>query len=287
MMRRLSQKLTERLVHGQEGLPEYAGQSIRYATAYLDLDEDGRPSEFRRIEAGIFHFDKDGHVQQNLINAAFEGRITYEDLEREGSKDGPVIDMSATFKRKQWKTKNRWEPGPEEINQIINFIWKPGAGTRRRKVPKKKKPVMTAEGVTAMEKIRKAVYDIYFASSHPSQDEQEAMLEKVRAIQDDDRGSHAALWKGVGDAIQAQLDERAAWRSETGTWFAIATRWTSSDASPEASGKGEQLEHVKCRGRQEAVKAARKLRKKYANDYDAESGVEVEIAPAGTDFAPE
>lgn len=80
---------------------------------------------------------------------------------------------------------------------------------------------------------------------------------------------------------------KAKWLSETGTWFAVATRWQRDYPSKEASAKGEALEHIKSNGRLNAVKAARDLREKYATEFDVTTEVEVEIMPIGTEMAPE
>ncbi len=124
-LRRLSLRLTDKLCQGTADLPEYAGQSLREATVFLELDEDRRPVRILSLETCVFGFDEKGNIRQSLMSAGMEKWVLYDELRNPQASNGSVIDASARFREKQWDHRYRWEPTSEEIEQIIEAIWKP------------------------------------------------------------------------------------------------------------------------------------------------------------------
>ena len=151
-MRRVPLSLLHKLSGGQATLPEYAGQSLRHALVNVEVDGRRRPARINHIDANIWHFDDTGRIHESLMVAAVGARETFEAVhearkrQEQGSKTGPVVDMSAQFARKAWENRQRWTPGQEEISRIVDSIWRPGpkpGGKRRGGGVRRKRPSLT------------------------------------------------------------------------------------------------------------------------------------------------
>lgn len=151
-MRRVPVSLLHRLSGGQATLPEYAGQSLRHALVIVEFDGHRRPVRINHIDANVWHFDDTGRIDESLMAAAAEAVATREAVlearERleQGGETGPVVDMSAQFARNVWENRQRWNPGPTEIDGIVKAIWKPGpkpAGKRHGGGMRRNRPSLT------------------------------------------------------------------------------------------------------------------------------------------------
>lgn len=94
------------------------------------------------------------------------------------------------------------------------------------------------------------------------------------------------LWSGVASYIEAELRMRGRWASELGTWFAVATRFTTERPASRFA-NGATIEYVECRGRANAEKAARALRREYIDDFSVTDWVALDIYPDGGWVVPE
>lgn len=110
----------------------------------VELDGHGRPVKIGAINPIVSHFDKTGGMQRSLEAHAMEGLETYEALlaarracaaeeTQQQANPGSVVDMAAQFRRKRWAATYRWGPGPKEITQMTDFIWRPGPKRRMQK----------------------------------------------------------------------------------------------------------------------------------------------------------
>src|SRR3546814_2544963 len=61
----IPRRLLENLVHGLDRLPQYADQSLKVITAYLDL-VDGKPVHLAQVSGSLWHFDSRGSIQLAL-----------------------------------------------------------------------------------------------------------------------------------------------------------------------------------------------------------------------------
>jgi hypothetical protein len=124
-MRRIPQRIANDLPSGQQRLPEYAGQSIRYALVWLRV-ENRRPIGITCIEAGYYRLDGTGKAQAALAEAAMSAWETHDGEKAERIKNGNVIGISARLARKKWERDNRWAPTEDEISKIKSAIWSKG-----------------------------------------------------------------------------------------------------------------------------------------------------------------
>lgn len=141
------------------------------------------------------------------------------------------------------------------------------------------------EVAEALEKLGSIVIDVEMASYKCADaDNAWALMSAIDQKIEHADFSNQAIWTGIRNSLQAKIDDAALWLSETGGWIAVATRWTA-ETSDRDSMIGEAVEMVECKGRMNAVKSARSLRAKYADDYESLSWVDVEIMPAKSERA--
>ena len=61
-IRRISQKLANKLQDGKTTLPEYAGKILRVAFVFLEF-EDRKPKRIEKVHTERWHFDSAGSIQ--------------------------------------------------------------------------------------------------------------------------------------------------------------------------------------------------------------------------------
>jgi hypothetical protein len=70
-LRRLSTRVADGLIRGEDRLPQYAGQRLRFALAILLLD-GGRPASVDKVEGSWWEFGADGSVRRGRFDALRE-----------------------------------------------------------------------------------------------------------------------------------------------------------------------------------------------------------------------
>jgi hypothetical protein len=277
---RLTQSLVKNVTQGSQRLPKYANQSIRLLMVYYET-EDRMPGEYIEHSAQRWHFDEVGSPQRAILDSGWTALMDFGEA-KTNKKSDKVVDASATFKKKQWKRKHLWEPTQEELKRAFDMIWKPGAPKRSKKMPKKKPSRMTGAAIDAYEKFREGVFKISSSTMHLDEEDLEALAHKLVTV-DEINTNDEYVWNGVASHVQAELTDYRRWRSETGTWYAIAVKNIKNERGHVTL---ESLEEVKCTGRRNAERAARELRAKYAENFSVNEWIDVEICPAGIFLAP-
>lgn len=86
---------------------------------------------------------------------------------------------------------------------------------------------------------------------------------------------YGELAAGVADAVNYEIERRAAWENPFGVWYAIAELVTR-----ERVGSGVQLiEFEKCDGKEAAAAAGKAMILKYADLFSSDRSVEVSTLP--------
>jgi hypothetical protein len=86
------------------------------------------------------------------------------------------------------------------------------------------------------------------------------------------------IWRGIVAAAEKQLEILRVWQTGEGKWFALleSTTW---DPNRE-HGEMHLIEYRECDGQEAAIKAARELLVKHADQFSDQSTVEADIKPA-------
>ncbi len=126
-MRRIPQRLSKRLRSGEERLPEYAGQTLRFAFVALEL-ENRRPVRIIDQWYPQDHFDEQGGIRDSIVEdlryAAEALDVPPPSVDRaEKAGTNQVVSIVGRLKDRK-RAAHRWEPTPAEVTRIVNAIWK-------------------------------------------------------------------------------------------------------------------------------------------------------------------
>ncbi len=281
-LRHVAQRIVEGLAHGKDRLPQYAGQSLRSIEVVLET-VDGKAVEIVKLSGGIWHFDEKGRTRQDWIESAITASETHEAL-RQASNTGPVVDITGRIARRQWEEHNRWEPTPADINRIIHIIWPETAG-RPVKRPKtisgvrERRPPMTLEAKRTISKCREDVWSVVSRLDDLSEPSLKAVIGKIEGLaeKNDDLGA-LEIWEGIRAAAEKILAVHKARRSNKGKWFAVVERaiWRPGAST---TGRVDVLDHARCNGRKAAITKCREFLRKYADQFDENSSIDVQMYP--------
>jgi len=86
------------------------------------------------------------------------------------------------------------------------------------------------------------------------------------------------LVKGVIEAINLELKIRKTWKTGKGAWIAVLVK-TTWDSPKQLEATGDEIEVIRCKGKKEAIEAAKKLYQKHAGLFDGLSYITAEIMP--------
>ncbi len=126
-MRRISQRLYDELCDGETTMPEYAGQTLRFAVAETD-NENRRPVRIGYLGCPRYRFDEQGSIEASVdewlrdITEVFDRRPKRRGKARKACAD-QVVSIVDRLEEKR-RASLKWEPTPAEVTRIVNAIWK-------------------------------------------------------------------------------------------------------------------------------------------------------------------
>lgn len=126
-MRRISQRLYDELCDGATTMPEYAGQTLRFAVAETD-NVNRRPVRIGYLGCPRYRFDERGSIETSVdeglrdITEVFDRRPKRRGKARIACADR-VVSIADRLEEKR-RAAYRWEPTPAEVTRIVNAIWK-------------------------------------------------------------------------------------------------------------------------------------------------------------------
>ena len=126
-LRRISQRLRKRLRSDEERLPEYAGQTLRFAFITLEL-KSRRPVRIIDQWYRKYHFDGQGSIHDSIVESLREATEALDDppssadrVEKTGTNQ--VVSFTDRLEEKR-REAYRWKPTPADITRMVNAIWK-------------------------------------------------------------------------------------------------------------------------------------------------------------------
>ena len=281
-LRHVAGHIVEGLAHGEDQLPQYAGQSLRSIEVVLET-MDGKAVEIVKLSGGIWHFDAKGQTQQDWIESAVTASETHEAL-RQASTTGPVVDITGRIARRQRDEHNRWEPTPADINRIIHVIWPETAGgpvKRPKSISgvRKRRPPMTHEAKHVERECHSPVSRIVMEIDRLSDRSLKAFIAKLKESEEAETPGYREVWQGIRHAAENLLAISKARKSSKGKWFAVAERYIWEEVDHSSATRAEFVECVECKGKKAATAKCRELIKKYADQFDERVTVELQIYP--------
>lgn len=115
-VKRIPHAKWSRVREGEEVIVEYANQAVYIAYAYILL-ENRKPDYCPRIEGAIYYFDAWGQV---ILDRPHYFDI-FQDWEEEA---GGVISLQHRKKKKEVVDKYRWTLNSEQIQSVVESIWR-------------------------------------------------------------------------------------------------------------------------------------------------------------------
>jgi len=122
----------ERLLDGEESLPEHAGQQIQVADIVVEIAKR-QPIGSVRESYYWLPFDGSGFVDKSALlehaSVALEATLGPALLPSEDARDDTVVRASARFAERRLKETIRWEPGHRLRKRILELA----LGKRKRR----------------------------------------------------------------------------------------------------------------------------------------------------------
>jgi hypothetical protein len=116
-LKRVSSARFQRVFDGEECLPEFAGQRVKYALVLLRT-ENRRPISVAYTEFSELELDENGHYDREpALRAALEAISAVQEPLACGK---GVVDARAIFSRRR----HHWKPSPELQKAIVEAIFK-------------------------------------------------------------------------------------------------------------------------------------------------------------------
>jgi len=119
----ITRKLYEPVWDGKEKLPDYAGQTARFAQAIIEL-ENRKPAKLFEVHGLRLRFDDCGRIDEGwqLAHMSQAVELINQKFSTKPKIVGNVRDISEELAEKGLKH-FQWKPNRSEINQIIEAIW--------------------------------------------------------------------------------------------------------------------------------------------------------------------
>lgn len=100
-VKRISQRVMMTLVHGKDGMPQYAGTKQKVADIILEM-ENGKPLRIERAEGSFLRFDENGQVHKDLVASGFAALDTGLALQNAvRNPSGKIVDLAPKLNREK------------------------------------------------------------------------------------------------------------------------------------------------------------------------------------------
>jgi hypothetical protein len=100
-VKRISQRVMMTLVHGKDGMPQYAGTKQKVADIILEM-ENGKPLRIERAEGSFLRFGENGQVHKDLVASGFAALDTGLALQNAvRNPSGKIVDLAPKLNREK------------------------------------------------------------------------------------------------------------------------------------------------------------------------------------------
>ncbi|KFL24957.1 hypothetical protein JP74_22035 [Devosia sp. 17-2-E-8] len=262
---KLSQRLVQGLVDGNDALPQFAGTRQKILHVVLDT-ENGDPTNIVRYEASVWAFDKDGTIVESLRESFAE----IMSFAFPASPPGNVVSLNPKIKKRRHEERHRWNPTDDELGRAAADIWrKPGVKSlKSAKGVSKRTPPLTYEARHALNEMR----EHFFKIEHPFWNLSERALKGLahEARKRAEEGDYAELFLAVAEIAERKLRLITRRKSAKGTWYALVE---VSERARDGVETVVATYHRKCDGKDAAEVAGRDLLDVHSNKISADRTV--------------
>lgn len=130
-LRRLSTRVVDGLIRGEDRLPQYAGRRLRFGHAAVHL-ADGAPVEMGEVHGSWWEFDQRGAIKAGVLQATAEAINRAHDgvpgPAEETRRTGTVVDLGPRLRRECPEPRWHWTPTPADVTRMVEAIWPSAAG---------------------------------------------------------------------------------------------------------------------------------------------------------------
>lgn len=277
-LERVSQRVMDGLVQGQDAMPQFAGTKQKVAQVIIELEE-GKPARITRADGSFIHFDAAGKAHESFVNSGFEGMETFDALERSKriKSKSKVVDLSPKLNREKWEREHRWDLSKDDLDLISADLWKMKKAEVAKVVQAKgvnpAPPPLTSEARNAVREIQTHIFGIQGKLEFLTEPALKGLAFEARSLASKELDE--AIWLGVAAAADRRREILARNRTGSGIWYASVdvTRWDPS----QHTGRCESFVHEKCSSKKGAEEAARRLLAENAKHFSAETSVEARV----------
>ncbi|WP_442580601.1 hypothetical protein ACSBOB_00935 [Mesorhizobium sp. ASY16-5R] len=269
--RRISNRLANGLIFGEDAIPEYAGTRQKILTVYID-NEEGKPQQVRGADGSVWVFDDEGKIREGLLEAL---RLAMDSMPLPEKDDATVVNITGKLQRKRLERQYRWEPTAHDIDRVLKDIW-PAKDDKQFKMEKGEKPVrpaMTWQATEAMRKVQSQFFEIDHAVDRLPERSLPGFAFEARSRSEDDP-DFGPIYRAVAEMAELRLEIMRRRRRNKGIWYArlSITMWGTDHIGEEVGSHFER-----CESRKAAVAAARRLLVEHAPKFDETTTVDAEL----------
>lgn len=277
-LQRMSRRLIEGLIHGQDAMPQYAGTKQKSAEVVLEC-EDGKPVRIAEAHGTFLIFDKDGEVHESLVRGGMEAMETYEAVQRaqRESVASKVVNLSPQLKRDKWERDTRWVLSKADLDLISDDVW----NRKRAATPKvqqakgiaPKHVPLTYEAKEAIEEFASKLSGIDFKLEVLSEPALKGIAYEARRRAS--REENRKLWEGLAEGADLRREIKSRHRTGKGIWYASIDIISWDDTHH--NGESVLSKEEKCGSKKDAEEAARRLLVEHAKYFSANHSLEAKV----------
>ena len=285
VLHRIGKELFGELQFGQSGIRELSNQNVRFAYVEIIFEAD-IPQEISRIIGERWAIDRHGFADtrtRNLLRDNLRQKIdlSAEPNDWEDDGDDAIVDLSSLFEEKTFNNRLSWQPTDREVTLIVHDLWPATAGkpvkiARYLSSSERSTKPLTHRAKIIVRELEKLTSSIHFELSHNKLNDLQSLVDHaLNELNDPLEPGYEKIAGGILDAVMYEIARKKAWKSNKGTWYALAESYKKENLGHSFS----TLEHVKCDGKKRAIKVARELIIKHADKFSDTFHVEVSLLP--------
>lgn len=250
---RLSQRLVNGLIRGDDAMPQFANSRQRVLTVVI-RNVEGKLVEIDRAEASVWGFDGEGEIVDSLREAVGEAMNSVEWNRQDPSK---VVSLGPRLSKKKLVEKFRWEPSKEDFERITRDLW-PKVKADRLKDAKGisvRPPPFTYEARHALEKVSGGFWEATQQLSSLKEPSLKGFAFHARKKAKEEL-EYRHLYGALAQMADDEIELKRRHKSGKGIWYAVIE---VLQTRPEGYTETVRVIRERCEDRDAAVIAMRRL----------------------------